>query len=114
MEKFHDWGDVYDVFSDTDIITLVMMHWIQGATPGLRFYREAFGRNKREAEKTFKTFLSVPTRVSMYVKEQLHVSSPTNVNPFELFLSSCSNGLFPTVPPRLGSAGSQHPILERV
>ncbi|KAF3390248.1 putative epoxide hydrolase [Penicillium rolfsii] len=72
VEKFHDWGDVYEEFSDTDIITFVMMHWIQGATPGLRFYREAFGSSKREAEKTFETYLSVPTGVSMYSKEQLH------------------------------------------
>ncbi|OJJ65483.1 hypothetical protein ASPBRDRAFT_673829 [Aspergillus brasiliensis CBS 101740] len=72
VEKLHDWGDVYEAFSNTDIITLVMMHWIQRATPGLRFYREAFGRNRREAERTFKTYLSVPTGVSMYAKEQLH------------------------------------------
>ncbi|CBF82221.1 hypothetical protein AN5262.2 [Aspergillus nidulans FGSC A4] len=72
VEKLHDWGDVHEAFSDTDIITLVMMHWIQGATPGLRFYREAFGCGKREAEKTFETYVSVPCGVSMYVKEQLH------------------------------------------
>jgi hypothetical protein len=28
VEKFQDWADVYDAFSDDDIITLVMMHWI--------------------------------------------------------------------------------------
>ncbi|KAL4998634.1 Alpha/Beta hydrolase protein [Aspergillus recurvatus] len=60
VEKFHDWADVNEAFSDSDIITLVMMHWIQGATPGLRFYREAFGR------------VAAPTGVSMYAKEQLH------------------------------------------
>lgn len=75
VEKFHDWGDVHEALSDADIITLVMMHWIQGATPALRFYREAFGRGMNEAGKTFETYLSVPTGVSMYAKEQLHVSS---------------------------------------
>ncbi|OGM41329.1 epoxide hydrolase [Aspergillus bombycis] len=72
VEKFHDWGDVHDALNDTDLITLVMMHWIQGATPGLRFYREAFGRGMREAEKTFETYVSAPCGVSMYKKEQLH------------------------------------------
>ncbi|KAE8311676.1 Alpha/Beta hydrolase protein [Aspergillus transmontanensis] len=52
VEKFHDWRD--------------------GATPGLRFYREAFGRGMREAQKTFETYVSVPCGVSMYEKEQLH------------------------------------------
>ncbi|OAL03226.1 alpha/beta-hydrolase [Phaeosphaeriaceae sp. SRC1lsM3a] len=72
VEKFHDWVDCHDAFSHEDIITLVMMHWIQGATPGLRFYREAFGRGECEAEKTFETYVAVPTGVSMYAKEQLH------------------------------------------
>ncbi|OJJ55371.1 hypothetical protein ASPSYDRAFT_80851 [Aspergillus sydowii CBS 593.65] len=72
VEKIHDWSDVYEAFSDSDIITLVMMHWIQGATPGLRFYREAFGRGMREAEKTFQVYISAPTGVSMYANEQLH------------------------------------------
>ncbi|KAK7212140.1 hypothetical protein V2G26_019318 [Clonostachys chloroleuca] len=47
------------------------MHWIQGATPALRFYREAFG-TRREAEKTFEAYVNCPTGVSMYAKEQLH------------------------------------------
>ncbi|KAM0326521.1 hypothetical protein ACHAQA_006390 [Verticillium albo-atrum] len=71
VEKFHDWGQVSEAFTPDYIITLVMMHWIQGATPGLRFYREAFGA-RREAEKTFETYVDCPTGVSMYVKEQLH------------------------------------------
>lgn len=77
VEKFHDWADCHDALSDDDIITLVMMHWIQGATPGLRFYREAFGCGKREADSTFETYVSAPTGVSMYAKEQLHVSKET-------------------------------------
>jgi pimeloyl-ACP methyl ester carboxylesterase len=74
VEKFHDWADVHESLTDDDIITLVMMHWIQGATPGLRFYRQAFGAERREAEKTFETYVAAPTGVSMYAKEQLHVS----------------------------------------
>lgn len=74
VEKLHDWVDCHEAFSPEDTITLIMMHWIQGATPGLRFYREAFGRGEREAEKTFESYVAVPTGVSMYAKEQLHVS----------------------------------------
>lgn len=73
VEKFHDWVDVHEALSNDEVITLVMMHWIQGATPALRFYREAFGRGRREAERTFETYVAVPTGVSMYAKEQLHV-----------------------------------------
>ncbi|KAJ5817268.1 alpha/beta-hydrolase [Penicillium robsamsonii] len=70
--KARNWADVHDAFSDDDIITLVMIYWIQGATPALRFYQEAFGRGVHEAEKTFETYVSDPTGVSMYAKEQLH------------------------------------------
>ncbi|KAJ9660970.1 hypothetical protein H2201_006698 [Coniosporium apollinis] len=59
---------------DTEIVDLVMMHWIQGATPGLRFYREAFWSGRRDADETFETYVGVPTGVSMYAREQLHVS----------------------------------------
>lgn len=50
-----------------------MLHWVQAATPALRFYREAFGKGQREAEKTFEVYVSSPTGVSMYKKEQLNV-----------------------------------------
>jgi pimeloyl-ACP methyl ester carboxylesterase len=91
VEKIHDWADVHDAFSDDDMITLVMMHWIQGATPALRFYREAFGRDMREAEKTFESYVSAPTGVSMYAKEQLHVRKhPHVVLPGQYFNYFCS------------------------
>lgn len=76
VEKFHDWVDVdgNGYLSNDDTLDLVMMHWIQGVTPGLRFYREAFWGGKRDADETFETYVNVPTGVSMYAKEQLHVS----------------------------------------
>ena len=40
--------------------------------------REAFGRDMREAEKTFESYVSAPTGVSMYAKEQLHVRFADN------------------------------------
>ena len=76
VEKFHDWVDTTGSgsLSDEEMIDLVMMHWIQGTTPGLRFYQEAFWSGRPEAESTFDTYVDVPTGVSMYAKEQLHVS----------------------------------------
>ena len=65
-----------EAFDEETVVTLVLMHWIQGAVGGLRFYREAFGA-RREAERTFETFVGCPTGVSMYAKEQLHVSKPS-------------------------------------
>jgi pimeloyl-ACP methyl ester carboxylesterase len=74
MEKFHDWMDQDNYkLTDKEIVTFVMMHWIQGATPGLRFYYEAFYAS-HDTESTFKTYVPQPTGVSMYPKEQLHVS----------------------------------------
>lgn len=74
MEKFHDWVDTDNYkMTKSEIINFVMMHWIQGATPGLRFYYEAFYRSN-DTESTFETYVPQPTGVSMYPKEQLHVS----------------------------------------
>ena len=74
MEKFHDWMDEDNYkMSDKEVVTFVMMHWIRGATPGLRFYYEAFYASN-DTETTFETYVPQPTGVSMYPKEQLHVS----------------------------------------
>ncbi|PYI09798.1 putative hydrolases or acyltransferase [Aspergillus sclerotiicarbonarius CBS 121057] len=72
VEKVHEWVDVGEAVGDGDVITLVMMHWVQGVVPGLRFYREAFGDGRREAERAFEGYVGVPTGVSMFAKEQLH------------------------------------------
>ncbi|KAF5510285.1 Epoxide hydrolase 1 [Colletotrichum siamense] len=70
VEKLQSWVDVPEALSNDDIINLVMMHWIQGATPGLRFFRETFG-DKREADKAFDGYLKVPTGVSIFPGEIL-------------------------------------------
>ncbi|KAE9566909.1 hypothetical protein CGMCC3_g16933 [Colletotrichum fructicola] len=70
VEKLQSWIDVPEALSNDDIINLVMMHWIQGATPGLRFFREAFG-DKREADKAFDGHLKVLTGVSIFPGEIL-------------------------------------------
>ena len=40
LEKFHSWMDVehYEM-PEEETLNLVMMHWIQGATPGFRMYK---------------------------------------------------------------------------
>jgi pimeloyl-ACP methyl ester carboxylesterase len=109
VEKFHDWVDVdgNGNLSDTDVMDLIMMHWIQGATPGLRFYREAFWGGSRQAEESFETYVQVPTGVSAYAKEQYHVG------PF--LCRSCyvgeADGVI--VSSRLGCTGCQYRHVER-
>lgn len=110
VEKFHDWVDTQGSgpLSDEEIIDLVMMHWIQGATPALRFYREAFWGGKRDAEETFEVYVGAPTGVSMYAKEQLHVSSTSDDRCQLSRLLTCL-----TVSTRLGCTGSEHCVLAR-
>ena len=40
LEKFHGWMDIehYDM-PDNEVLNFVMMHWMQGATPGFRMYK---------------------------------------------------------------------------
>ncbi|PVH73508.1 alpha/beta-hydrolase [Cadophora sp. DSE1049] len=72
MEKFHDWMDESNYkLNEREIVSFVMMHWIQAATPGLKFYYEAFYAS-HDTESTFQTYVPQPTGVSMYPKEQLH------------------------------------------
>ncbi|KAF9870975.1 epoxide hydrolase [Colletotrichum karsti] len=70
VEKLQSWIDVPESLDNDDIINLVMMHWIQAATPGLRFHREAFGE-RREAERAFEAYVKIPTGVSVFPKEIL-------------------------------------------
>ena len=71
VEKFHEWMDTthYTMPSD-EILTFVMMHWIQGATPGLRYYKAAYlesdPTNTRHA---FTTYLATPLGVSNFPRE---------------------------------------------
>ncbi|KAL8896198.1 MAG: hypothetical protein Q9192_003214 [Flavoplaca navasiana] len=47
VEKFHEWMDVaHYQMSDNEVLTFVMMHWMQGATPGLRYYKMAFAEER--------------------------------------------------------------------
>lgn len=72
IEKFHDWVDTrYYNFTNEEIVNFCMMHWIQGCTPGFRFYHESFYLSN-DTDNTFEYYNSQPTGVSMYPKEQLH------------------------------------------
>lgn len=71
VEKFHEWMDTahYDV-PDDEILTFVMMHWMQGATPGMRFYKAAFAEKAPySADEMFKTYLGTPLGVSSFPRE---------------------------------------------
>ena len=40
LEKFHGWSDVENYkMPDAEVLNFVMMHWMQGATPGFRMYK---------------------------------------------------------------------------
>ncbi|KAL8930004.1 MAG: hypothetical protein Q9172_000236 [Xanthocarpia lactea] len=71
VEKFHEWMDVshYEM-SDDEVLTFVMMHWMQGATPGLRYYKVAFAeQGEASTRNSFKSYLNTPTGLSHFPKE---------------------------------------------
>ncbi|KAL8675463.1 MAG: hypothetical protein Q9168_000164 [Polycauliona sp. 1 TL-2023] len=71
VEKFHEWMDVshYEM-PDDEIITFVMMHWIQGATPGLRYYRMGFNEEGEAGMmQVFQGYLDTPIGLSHFPNE---------------------------------------------
>ncbi|KAL8952317.1 MAG: hypothetical protein Q9222_001769 [Ikaeria aurantiellina] len=71
VEKFHEWMDVAHYrMPDDEVLTFVMMHWMQGATPGLRYYKMAF-REQGEAStvKSFTRYLGTPVGLSHFPSE---------------------------------------------
>ena len=71
VEKFHEWMDVaHYKMSDDEILTFVMMHWMQGATPGLRYYKMAFAEEGEASIKdAFTIYLGTPIGLSRFPKE---------------------------------------------
>ncbi|KAI4203816.1 MAG: hypothetical protein LQ348_001382 [Seirophora lacunosa] len=71
VEKFHEWMDVANYqMPDDEILTFVMMHWMQGATPGLRYYKMAFAEEGEfSTKKAFTRYFNVPTGLSHFPKE---------------------------------------------
>lgn len=71
VEKFHAWMDVANYnMPDDEVLTFVMMHWMQGATPGLRYYKAAYQESDpMNLETAFATYLATPLGVSSFPKE---------------------------------------------
>ncbi|KAL9598421.1 MAG: hypothetical protein Q9219_004511 [cf. Caloplaca sp. 3 TL-2023] len=71
VEKFHEWMDVANYkMPDDEVLTFVMMHWMQGATPGLRFYKMAFAEEGEYSIKnSMKRYLAAPIGLSHFPKE---------------------------------------------
>lgn len=71
LEKYHEWMDVehYDMPAD-ETLAFVMMHWMQGATPGLRYYKAAYSEKDPSCvKKAFTLYTSTPTGVSHFPME---------------------------------------------
>lgn len=76
VEKFYEWMDVtHHTMPDHEILTFVMMHGMQGATPGLRYYKAAYQEagptimNNAFANEAWTTYLATPFRVSKFPRE---------------------------------------------
>ncbi|KAL9004741.1 MAG: hypothetical protein Q9188_002448 [Gyalolechia gomerana] len=71
VEKFHEWMDVANYeMPDDEILTFVMMHWMQGATPGLRYYKMAFAEEGESGTRaSFTKYLDTPVGLSHFPKE---------------------------------------------
>ena len=68
VEKYHEWIDVkhYSMPAD-EMLSFVMMHWMQGATPGLRYYKAAYDEKDPSCmEKVFTVYTSTPTGISRF------------------------------------------------
>jgi hypothetical protein len=73
VEKSHEWMDnAHYAMPDEEILTFVMMHWMQGATPGMRFYKAAYAeQGPYNAKSMFTTYLRTPLGVSSFLREIL-------------------------------------------
>ncbi|KAL8662960.1 MAG: hypothetical protein Q9202_004283 [Teloschistes flavicans] len=71
VEKFHEWMDIANyTMPDDEILTFVMMHWMQGATPGFRYYKMAFvEEGEFNSKNCFKRYLDTPIGLSHFPKE---------------------------------------------
>ena len=83
VEKYHEWMDVaHYTQPDDEVLAFVMMHWMTGATPGLRFYKAAFQEKGPSCvENAFTTYLGTPLGFSAFPREI--ASPPTDwIRPF--------------------------------
>ncbi|KAK3176725.1 hypothetical protein OEA41_008050 [Lepraria neglecta] len=75
VEKYHEWMDVaHYTQPDDEVLAFVMMHWMTGATPALRFYKAAFQEKGPSCvENAFTTYLGTPLGFSAFPRE---IASP--------------------------------------
>ena len=73
VEKDHDWMDSENYqMPDDEALTFVMMHWMQGPTPGLRYYKAAFAEKEDSSvTKAFAVYHHTPIGISVFPKEAL-------------------------------------------
>ena len=73
VEKYHEWIDIANyTMPDTEILNFVMMHWIPGATPGLRYYKAAFEETgPTSVKEAFSKYCNTPLGISSFPREVL-------------------------------------------
>ncbi len=71
VDKYHEWVDIANyTMSDDETLIFVMMHWMQGATPGISYYKSAFQESDPTGfHKAFTTYLATPLGFSSFPKE---------------------------------------------
>jgi len=70
VEKYHDWMDTENyTMPDDEVLAFVMMHWMQGATPGFRYYKAAFIEGALGTTNLLQTYVATPVGVSCFPKE---------------------------------------------
>lgn len=101
VEKFHDWMDVANyTMPDDEILMFVMMHWMQGSTPGLRFYKASFDEKDISGFTTsFTVYDKTPLGYSMFPKE---IAAPpldwvATIANVQYFKEHATGGHFPAV-----------------
>lgn len=101
VEKFHDWIDIANyTMPDDEILTFVMMHWMHGSTPGLRYYKASVNEKDISGLMTaFTVYDRTPMGYSMFPKEILAppldwVETIANV---QYFKEHATGGHFPAV-----------------
>ncbi len=68
LKKYHEWMNVenYDLPAD-EILGYVVMHWMQGAWPGLRYYKAAYSeKDPSSVQKAFTSYTNTSTGVSHF------------------------------------------------
>ena len=78
VEKYHEWMDVaHYTQPDDECLSFVMMHWMTGSTPGLRFYKSAFEeKGLGNVMHSLTTYLATPLGWSAFPREL--ASPPTD------------------------------------